>query len=94
MCLICPLFYYLSGWGKVEQSQYEDFNKFLGPKTQGMTQLETWESFYQFRLANTIYKQLKSSDVAEQASRMMAMETASTNAEDMDGFLTYISRIV
>jgi F-type H+-transporting ATPase subunit gamma len=75
------------GWKKAEETQYEDFERFLGStKLKGFQ--DVVQNFHEFRLACLVFTQLKDSDLCEQASRMMAMDTASTNAEDMRKALT------
>jgi F-type H+-transporting ATPase subunit gamma len=75
------------GWKKAEETQYEDFERFLGQqKLRGFE--DVVQNFHEFRLACIMFTQLKNSDLCEQASRMMAMDTASTNAEDMRKALT------
>jgi len=77
----------LRGYKQVQQTEYDDFAQFLG-NTKSVGFSDVYQNFNDFRNACVLYTSIKESDLCEQASRMMAMETASTNAEDMRKSLT------
>jgi F-type H+-transporting ATPase subunit gamma len=73
---------HMRGYKTIQPTEQEDFERFLG-KTKTLGAADVYENFCDFRLACALHTQLKESDLCEQASRMMAMESASSNAEDM-----------